>query len=130
MTSPVTVAAESGGTTIWGHTISDLQTSIAIADHAITGTLKYVDSGVLARDWGPGNFIALKFTLPDGVDPEDVKVGLDPSMGSGLVALDNDKNGIFKVTDKDGQVFVVEMFNGAYWTRETYDLSGLTCNAS
>ena len=125
-----TVSAESSGTVIWGHTISDLQTSVAINNGAITGTLKYVDSGALKEAWGAGNFIALKFTLPDGVEPEDVRVGLDPSMGSGLVALDDDKNGIFKVTDKDSQVFVVEIFNGDYWSRTTYDLSGLTCNKS
>lgn len=129
MSTP-TVAAEDGGTVIWGHTISDLQTGITVNNGAITGTLKYVSTGALARDWGAGNFIALKFTLPAGVDPEDVKVGVEPSMGSGLVALDNDKNAIIKISDKDGQKFIVETFNGAYWDRDTYDLSGLTCNAS
>jgi hypothetical protein len=51
-------------------------------------------------------------------------------MGSGLVALDNDKNAIIKISDKDGQKFIVETFNGAYWDRDTYNLSGLTCNES
>lgn len=109
-----------------------MQTSVAIANKAITGTLKYVSSGALARDWGAGNFIALKFTLPSGeTNPEHVRVGMLPSVGGyDPIPLDNDLNGIFKVTDKDSQVFVVDTFNGAYWSRETYDLSGLTCNAS
>lgn len=80
--------------------------------------------------WGAGNFIALKFTLPEGIDPEDVKVGMDPSVSSGLVALDSDKNAICKVTNKNTQKFVVETFNGAYWDRDVYDLSGLTCQTS
>lgn len=104
-----------------------MQTSISVSNGEVTGTLKYVDSGALATDWGPGNFIALKFTLPEGVDPEDVKVGVEPSMGTGLLPLDEDKNAIIKITDKDTQKFIVETFNGAYWDRDTYDLSGLTC---
>ena len=51
---------------------------------------------------------------------------MDPSVSSGLVALDADKNAICKVTDKDRQKFVVETFTGSYWHRDTYDLSGLT----
>ena len=107
-----------------------MQSNISVSNGAITGTLKYVSTGALARDWGPGNFMALKFTLPAGVDPEDVKVGMDPSVSSGLVALDSDCNAICKVTDKDKQVFVVETFNGSYWDRDTYTLSGLTCQTS
>lgn len=109
-----------------------MQTGITVADNAITGTLKYVDTGALAHDWGAGNFLALKFTLPTGVtDPETVRVGLVPSVGGyEPMPLDNDLNGIFKITDKDAQVFVVDTFNGAYWSRDTYDLSGLTCNKS
>lgn len=76
--------------------------------------------------WGAGNFIALKFTLPEGVTYADVKVGMDPSVSSGLVTLDADLNAICKVTDKDGQKFVVETWRGGYWHRDTYDLSGLT----
>ena len=72
--------------------------------------------------------MALKFT--SDISPENIKVGLDPSVSSGLVALDEDMNGVFKVTDKDAQVFVVESFDGAVWSRATYDLSGLTLQDS
>ena len=98
------------------------------ADNKITGTLKYVDSGALATDWGAGNFMVLKFTNVDS-DATSVKVGMEPSMGSGLVELlgDPDMNGVFKVTDKNTQVFKVVQSDGVLTRTQTYDLSGLTC---
>lgn len=71
--------------------------------------------------------MVLKFT---DLDPEatSVKVGMDPSQGSGLVEIinDPDKNGVFKVTDKDTQTFVVESSDGVRTTRQTFNLSGLS----
>ena len=93
---------------------------MAVANGAITGTLKYLDTGALVTDWGEGNFIALKFTDIDS-DAVSVKVGLAPSAGSGLVELINDP-------DKDTQKFVVIQTDadGRPKTQE-FDLSGLTC---
>jgi hypothetical protein len=105
-----------------------MQTNLAVADGAITGTLKYLSTGSIPAVWGEGNFMALKFE--SDISPENIKVGLEPSVSSGLVALDEDMNGVFKVTDKDAQVFVVESFDGAVWSRATYDLSGLTLQDS
>ena len=106
-----------------------MQTSLAVADGAITGTLKFLDTGAIVSDWGEGNFMALKFTVPEGAT--SCKVGLDPSVSSGLVELigDPDMNGVFKVTDKDTQKFVVVTIVNGESNREEYDLSGLTCNA-
>ena len=119
------MAGESGSTSLWGHTVSDLQEDIAISGNKITGKLKYVDSGALARDWGPGYFMVLKFTKNDDT-VTDIKVGMDPSQGSGLVSLDADMNGVFKVTDKDVQDFLVVQTDGAASGVQAYDLSGLT----
>ena len=120
----VTVEAESSSSEFWGHTVSDLQSDVEVSDHAITGTLAYVDSGALATDWGAGNFIALKFSNPDS-RATDVKVGLEPSQGSGLVSLDEDMNGVFKITSPSQRFIVVQTVNGEnYYT--AYDLSGLT----
>lgn len=97
-----------------------------MADGAITGTLKYVSEGALASDWGPGNFIALKF-VPSELDGEcSYLVGLEPSAGSGLVELDEDMDGVFKVSDKDAQKFVVITSGASGAARQEYDLSGLT----
>lgn len=102
-----------------------MQTSLTVGDGAITGTLKYLSTGQLVTDWGAGNFMALKFTSTDD-RITSIKVGLDPSQGSGLVELDEDMNGVFKVTDKDAQKFVVVVSGGGASERYEFDLSGLT----
>lgn len=55
-------------------------------------------------------------------------MGLDPSQGSGLVEIidDPEKNGVFKITDKDTQVFKIVSTDGENTITRTYDLSGLT----
>ncbi|MBQ8970992.1 MAG: InlB B-repeat-containing protein [Lachnospiraceae bacterium] len=121
------VAAEAAATTLFGTAVRDIQSNIRINNGKITGTLKYLSSGEIVDAWGAGNFIALKFTDIDS-RATSVMVGLDPSQGSGLVELidDPDKNGVFKVTDKNAQVFKVVSSDGTNTTTTTYDLSGLT----
>lgn len=103
-----------------------------MGDSAITGTLKYLSTGQLVTDWGAGNFLALDFNGIDTTGLTSLKVGLEPSEGSGLVEVlgDDEMLGVFKVTDKDAQVFKLVATNGAHTAIKTYDLSGLTCEAS
>lgn len=123
--TPVTVSPEEGTTDMWGTPVSDIQSGVEVNGNAITGTLKYLTTGALARDWGEGNFIALKFgDIYSGAT--SVKVGLSPSEGSGLVELDEDKNGVFKVTNKSVQKFKVVTTDGTYTNTQLFDLSGLT----
>lgn len=126
-----TVAPENGDTVIFGHTVSDLQTSVAVNNGAITGTLKYVNSGALARDWGAGYFLALKWS---DIDPNanSIKVGLEPSEGTGMVECydDLDRNGVFKITNKNIQKFKIVVSNAKNSTAKTFDLSGLTLQES
>ena len=114
----------------WGHTVDSLQSDVTVTGDSITGTLHYVNSGALATDWGPGNFIALKFT-PSGSDTTATKyrVGLNPSEGSGMQELDSDMDGVFKVTDPKRQWLMVETSNadGTHVTTKVYKLSGLVC---
>lgn len=92
----------------------------------MTGTLHKVTSGALARDWGEGYFMALKFTDNDD-GAADLTVGMWPSQGTGLLPLDEDMDGVFKVTDKDAQKFRTMATDGVGNTKVTdYDLSGLT----
>lgn len=103
---------------------------MTVGNDAITGTLKYVSEGLLPTTWGAGNFMVLKFTeIPE--EATSVRVGLEPSEGSGLVEIidDPDKNGAFKVTDKDTQKFKVVTTDGTNTNTQTFDLSGLTCEA-
>ena len=129
--SGVTVTAESSDTSVFGHTVSTLQTGVTVSNGAITGTLKYCNTGALKRDWGAGNFLVLKFSDLTGLT--SVKVGLMPS-ASGMelqeIMTDPDKNGVFKITDKDNQVFVVDSTDGTHHLRQTFTLSGLTLQSS
>ena len=101
-----------------------MQTNLAVSGNAITGTLKYLSTGALPAGWGNGNFMALKFG--EGTPGTITRVGLEPSVSSGLVELDEDRNAVCQVTDKDTQKFVVETTDGVNTHKEYYDLSGLT----
>lgn len=85
----------------------------------------------MAADWGAGNFLALKFSDTDPL-ATSVKVGLDPSVSSGLVEIinDPDQNGVFKITNKDTQKFKVIVSNDEHATVQVFDLSGLTLQES
>jgi len=98
-----------------------------VTGNTITGTLKYLDEGAIPTTWGEGNFMVLKFTPPTGATYQNIKVGMWPSEGSGMVPLDADLNGVFKVTDKNAQDFRVETTINGVTVQKTYDLSGLTC---
>ena len=114
----VTVAPETS--TIYGYDPATLQTDIAVNGNEIGGTLNYVSTGDLASYWGPGHFLALKFGEYQGV-----KVGLVPSAGSGLAALDSDKNAAFVVADTEQKVLVQKTV-GSNRKTQVYSLAGLT----
>ena len=123
------VQAEAGE--MFGHAAASLQSGVSVAGGQVTGTLKYVASGALPTRWGAGNFLSVAFTGIAAADAPSARVGLSPSAGSGLVALDSDLNGAFKVTDKDLQALVVETRDAtgrAYVLR--LGLSGLVCEGA
>lgn len=105
-----------------------MQTDVAIADGEITGTLNFIEGGLASSGplAGDGNFIALQWSDP-AEDVTSLKVGLDPSQGTGLVECldDPDRNGVFKVTSTS-QVFKVVQTVGTTEHTQVFDLSGLT----
>lgn len=125
VTDPV-VQPVSDGVTLFGTLVSDIQSGLNVAGGAITGTLKYLDSGDLVTTWGEGNFMALEFLNIDQ-RATSVRVGMQPSEGSGLVEIidDPDKNGVFKVTNT-AQKFMVITSDGTHTSAAEYDLTGLT----
>ena len=123
--SNVSLASPTATKTYWGTKVSDMQTGVTIANGAITGTLKKLTEGQLVTDWGEGYFLALKFTK-NNERITSIKVGLDPSVSSGLVELDADMDGVFKITNKDAQKFVVLCSDSSVSYRMEFDLSGLT----
>lgn len=124
--SNVTVATPTPVTKkYWGTAVQDMQTSISISGGKITGTLHKLTSGQLVTDWGEGYFLALKFTKVNEAITS-IKVGLRPSVSSGLVELDADMDGVFKITDKDNQVFVIQCSTADVSYNLVFDLSELT----
>lgn len=124
----MTLAPEKQSSLIYETPVSDIQDDdVVVSGKKITGTLKYLDDGPIASYWGAGNFLALKFV---DLDPNatSIKVGLNPSQGSGLVEIigDPDLNGVFKITDKDVQKFRVVITDGHMTKTTDYDLSDLT----
>ena len=119
--------AERGETEIYETLVSDIQTGVVVNGNKITGTLKYLTEGALPDYWGAGNFLVLKFANPDP-KATSVKVGLDPSEGSGLVELlgDPDFNCAAKITNKATQKFKIVTTDGTKTTTQLFDLSGLT----
>ena len=113
--------------TLYEHSVSDLQSNVVITGNKATGTLKYVSTGALPDYWGPGNFLALKWSVPE--DATSLLVGLVPSEGSGLVEAidDTDRNGVFKITDKDVQIVRLVVTTPEGTTTTDVDISGLVC---
>lgn len=105
-----------------------MQKDIVISNGKFTGEVYFIEGGISPSGYlsGDGYFLAVKFTDIDEA-ATSVKVGLTPSAGSGLVEIidDPDKNGVFKITNKN-QKFTVVSSNDETSTTDYYDLSTLT----
>ena len=120
----VSVTPKAPTDTIYGYTVSDLQTDVKIIDNKIIGKLKYVKTGELADHWGAGCFLALDYADEDSIGAT-YKVGYYPSEGSGFVDLTVPDDGAGKVTDPINQkLYVFKKVNGVEHT-QMFDLSGL-----
>ena len=125
----VTLAPKAGSATIFDYTVSNLQTDVSVHGCSIVGTLKKQTTGKLVEAWGEGYFLALDFTKIDPNAGEvyrdytksEIKVGLRPSVKGGLVGLDPDMDGAFKITDPKNQVFVIKSKNA----EQVFFLDGL-----
>lgn len=130
LVAPVEVTAEAQSVEMFDVPVSDIQSSdVKVENGAITGTLKYLPIGnPISNHWGAGNFLALKFNAADWTGYTSVKVGFEPSQGSGLVEIkdDPDKNSVGKVTNPSTQVFKVVATDGTHTRTDIYNLSGLT----
>lgn len=97
----------------------------------ISGTLKYVTDGWDAGTWGTGedtgNYLALKFTVPEGATRTTVQLlnGVH-----GAVDLDSDMNCIFRVTNASTQKVKIVSYVDNRQIIKTYSLTGLTLENS
>lgn len=125
----MTVAPESQSSELFDHLVSSFQgADVAVSGNSIVGTLKFIEGGLAASGplAGDGHFLALKFTNIDS-DATSVKVGLDPSQGTGLVEIfgDPDMVGVFKIANTSQRLKVIQ--KGADKERiQIFSLSGLT----
>ena len=105
-------------------TVSQFQKNdISITGDKITGTLKYLATGSPAATYGAGYFIALKWSNLDR-DTTSLKVGMVECFS------DLDRNGYFKVTNKNLQKIKIRQADGdGNVTIQTFDISGLTLEA-
>ena len=116
---------------VYGTAVSDIQdANMKLIGTNFKGTSKWLASGSIASDWGAGNFIAVDFEdLPESADK--IMVGLEPSMGSGMVELTpDDTKSVFKVEDKDLQKLVIKTTIGSRTINQTYSLKGVTLASS
>ena len=118
--------------TYYDHATSTYQSNIKVSGYKITGTLKFVEGGLAESGYlaGDGYFLALSLydSHAEIESMGDVKVGLKPSMGSGLVSIKGDVDDVIvmKITDKNDQRFEVVSTKIGYKTNiQSYDLSGL-----
>lgn len=123
----VTVSPVAQSASVFDVPVSDLQgADVAVSGTNVTGTLKYhtAEDGITAK-WGAGYFLCLGWANPSGAT--SLKVGLDPTFGSGPVeAIDDpDHNGIFKIGAKDVQEFVVTVSDGTNTISQRLTLFGL-----
>lgn len=110
-----------------------MQADIEVDGDKITGTLNFIEGGLSPSGplSGDGYFLALKWSDPaEGVT--SLKVGLVPSEGTGLVECidDTDRNGVFKITDKNAQIAVIQQTGSGRQHTQTFDLSGLTLSST
>ena len=121
----------SAGSSIFDVPVNGFQSGITIANGAITGTL--TKTSAFSNPWGTGYFLALKWADAD-LTNTDVKVGVMPTAGTGLLSLDSDKDALLKLSyfDDDGkptQKVTVRMYSKAnplFFVEQKLDLSGLT----
>lgn len=116
---------------MFGVSVSDMQKDdVNVSGNKISGTLKYLSGpNAITDKWGEGYFLAFTMNL-DGNDwskYDSVKVGVQPSQGSGLVEIieDPDKNGIVKIGNDVAQKFVIVASKDGKSIKQAFDLSGL-----
>ena len=134
MTAPTAKVLTDGS--VYGVSVSDIQDNVAIADSDIgdykfSGTLKQLTGENPITDlWGEGNFLAITFEADDWTAYDSVKVGLEPTEGSGLVELIghlDDLDSVFKITNATNQRFKIVATKGSQTVTKVYMLGDLVC---
>ena len=108
---------------ILGKAVSALQEDVMVHDKFIKGTLHYVTGYTQFSETEAeqsGNFIALKFEVSDGSTTTVQLTGQEAK------TLDNNKNCVLRITDKNKQKLKVVTTLGDETITKTFSLAGLT----
>lgn len=119
----LTLTPKTSGT-YWLTPVADIQEDVTVENGGLKGKLKYYDDDTkaLVRDWGEGYFLAVGFSnFSSGLSYSNVKVGLYPTAGSGLVTLDSDQDAVMHITDPSQKIMAVQTDASGnsftqYWT--------------
>lgn len=115
--------AEAQSTEILNTLVSNIQEAdVEVSGNAITGTLKYLSEGDIVEEYGAGNFIALKFVVPEAATSMLVRV--DDGTPVEMTEVET-ANGVFKI-DEDSETLTIVATDGDITFTKTYDLTGLT----
>ena len=122
----LSVKPEDGEAVLFGKTVNELQSDVVVSDDEVTGTLKYVDgyvdfsSNVSEQS---GNYLALKIEA----EPAEAETVVELVGGTkGPVTLDEDRNIVLLIKNKDTQSIKVTTTHNRESVTKTYGLSGLT----
>ena len=131
----ITVKAKAQGDTIYGVSVASIQEpeTAVIGNNAITGKSKYMSASNAITDvWGKGNFLAVDFEAENWDAYTSVKVGLEPSAGSGPAELigEDEKDAVFKVANPRAQKLVITATDGNHTDRQEYSLKGVTLESA
>lgn len=122
------VKAEPAGGKLFDVDVNDMQSDVSFGNGKVTGTLKYLSgSNAITDVWGEGYFLCFNMADSTWTGYTSVKVGVTPSVSSGLVEIinDPDKNGFVKVSDKNQQLFTIVSTNGTQTRTKAYSLKDL-----
>lgn len=129
MISPAVISATDGGATKYGLQVDALQENIQIAEDAITGKLKKVESYPQFGDKeasSPGHYLALDVEVPEGAT---VTTKIEGGTNPNYVDLTSDKFCVYRIKDKDSQKIKIKTQKGDEEVEKTYDLTGLELDA-
>lgn len=122
----LSVKPEDGEAVLFGKAVNELQSDVIVADDEVTGTLKYINgyvgfsSNVSEQS---GNYLALKIEA----EPVEAKTVVELVGGTkGSVTLDEDRNIVLLIKNKDTQSIKVTTTHNEESITKIYGLSGLT----
>ena len=124
----ITIAPKAQNTKIYNVDVSDIQADDAaiVGNTMLKGTSKWLPAGNEISDyWGAGNFFAVDISATNWSAYTDVKIGLEPTMGSGPATVSSNDDAVFKIADPQKQKLVITATNGTYTDRQEISLVGI-----